>query len=332
MGSQRAYAHFDHLAHYNALSQGVGKYVVFEELDPEYTPPRQPTAIQFSVQDTNGQDTHNIYSMIEVYSATTGDRIKAFPWTKQDIGDFQVFYNFPDIGSYQIVLSISDTQPANMNTIDPPRSLLSSVAGCNCDRFLFNVHVSTDFGAIFDGTVMVAIILPLLVFGMAIGMAFRRRRKTGTFRTQPGDIVRYVITFTAIAAGMVHFAVYSSHASLRLEYSIFLIVAGGMQVTYGVFYTMLMLAGTNPKSSYPYARYRKTVFVNLFGLAGTAILIGLYTYSVIFPPPLSPNNQPEHVDLEGIMAKSLEAIVIVGIVYLMRVEKRRFETIVKEQA
>ena len=34
----------------------------------------------------------------------------------------------------------------------------------------------------------------------------------------------------AVGGGLVHFAVFSDHASLRLEYPIFLIVAGGMQV------------------------------------------------------------------------------------------------------
>ena len=332
MPAQKAFAHFEHFSHYNSLSQSVGKYLVYEALDPEYTPPNQPVAIQFSVQDSNGQDTHNIYTMVEVYNID-GDRVKAFPWTKQDIGDFQLFYNFPSIRSYQIVLSVADVQPPNANSIDPPRSLLSSSLGCSCDRFVFNVNISRDFGTVFNSSIIIAVVVPLGLIGASIGLAYKRRRKAGQFKTYPGDMLRYLITITAIAGGMIHFAVYSEHASLRIEYSIFLIVAGGMQVTYGVLYTMLTLVGAvSSGQTYPYKHYRKTVSVNLFGLIGSAILIGLYTYSVIFPPPLSPSNQPEHVDIEGIMAKSVEVFVVIGIVYLMRVEKKRYEALVKEHA
>jgi hypothetical protein len=70
--------------------------------------------------------------------------------------------------------------------------------------------------------------------------------------------------------------------------------------------------------------YRKTVALNLFGLIGTAVLIGLYIYAVTFPPPLSPNNRPEGVDVAGVLAKSTEVILVFGIVYLMRGEKKRF--------
>ena len=69
--------------------------------------------------------------------------------------------------------------------------------------------------------------------------------------------------------------------------------------------------------------YRKTVILNLFGLVGTSVLLGLYTYSVVLPPPLSPNSRPEDIDLGGILDKSLEVLLVIGIVYLMRWEKKK---------
>ena len=100
-----------------------------------------------------------------------------------------------------------------------------------------------------------------------------------------------------------------------------------MQIVYGVVYTLLVLTGevkakeTSVQAIREY--YNKTVGVNIFGLIGTGILLGLYTYAVIFPPPLSPNNQPEDVDAAGIIAKSIEVFTVIGILYLMRLEKRR---------
>lgn len=324
-----AYAHFDHLSHYNGRGGTSGQYYVHEALDPDYAAPGEPTAIMFSVQDHDGRDTYDIETMVEVY-ASSGDRLAAFPWTKQDVGDFQVFYTFPQVGSYQIVLSIADG-PVNSNGIDPPRRTLGSVSTCNCERVIFNVAISQGFGTIYTSTLAGAVFGSLGIFGAVLGVTYWSRRKSGRFVTAPGDLMRYAVMLAAIAGGLVHFAVYSGHASLRIEYSIFLIVAGGMQVTYGILYAMLMLNVAAGLQS-PRGHYRKTVAVNLFGLVGTAILLGLYAYSVTLPPPLSPTGQPEHVDVAGILAKSVEVFTVVGIVYLMLLEKRRLQAFLKEHA
>jgi hypothetical protein len=73
-------------------------------------------------------------------------------------------------------------------------------------------------------------------------------------------------------------------------------------------------------------RYRKTAILNMFGLIGSSVLLGLYLYSVIFPPPLSPNNVAEQVEVAGVLAKSTEAILVGGVVYLMVWERRRFKS------
>ncbi|HEX2557485.1 MAG TPA: hypothetical protein VHK86_04125, partial [Nitrososphaera sp.] len=71
-----AQAHFEHFSHYNNRGDGIGPYYAYEALDPEYAKPNEPVAIMFSVQDHDGHDTYNIVSMVEVYSAETGERLK----------------------------------------------------------------------------------------------------------------------------------------------------------------------------------------------------------------------------------------------------------------
>lgn len=63
--------------------------------------------------------------------------------------------------------------------------------------------------------------------------------------------------------------------------------------------------------------------VNLFGFAGTAILVGLYAYTIVLPAPLSPTNMPDRIEVAGVLAKSLEIFLLIGIIYIMREEKRR---------
>ena len=76
--------------------------------------------------------------------------------------------------------------------------------------------------------------------------------------------------------------------------------------------------------------YKKSVILNLFGLIGSSVLLGLYIYSVVLPPPLSPINRPEAVDVAGILDKSLEVVLIVGIMYLMWLEKKRITKLLVE--
>ncbi len=325
-----AYAHFEHLGHYNNRGGHIGPYYAYEALEPDYAGPNEPVAVMFSVQDREGRDTYNIHTMVEIYSATTGERLKAWPWTEQEIGDFELFYNFPEVGSYQIVLSVAkDGNSVNLNSIDPPRPTLSSTASCNCDRAIFNVSITKNFGTIWNVMMLVAISLPLSVVGAVLAWNYRRTIKSGMYQgSMRRDTIRYLIMLAAIAGGVVHLAVYAEHALLRLEYSVFLLVAAGMQIVYGVLYTLLTLAGVGANES-RHKYYQKKLAVNLFGLIGTGILLGLYAYSVILPPPLSPNDEPEDVDIAGILAKSIEVFTVIGIVYLMRIEKHQLTSQLK---
>ena len=329
-----AYAHFSHLAHYNTGGMGLGKYYINEQVDPEYSPPRQPTKISFSVQDTNGNDVYNIVAMVEIYLASTGERVNVYPWTKHDSGDFDLYYTFPQVGNYQIVISIanaaSQVSQVNLYGIDPPRSDLGDNSNCNCARAIFNVNVSNNFGNFFEGAVFAGVGGIIVIFGSVLGFTYKSRRKSALYpNLTKNEVLKYIILLLAVAAGIVHLVVYSEHGGLRIEYSIFLLTAGASQIAYSVLYVLLTLSGESiaGKSREPAkAYYRKTVIVNLFGLIGSSVLLGLYAYSVILPPPLSPNNIPEDIDLSGILDKSLEISLVIGIIYLMGSERRKLQS------
>jgi hypothetical protein len=367
-----AYAHFEHLTHYNTGGIGVGKYYVNEAVEPEYIRPGEPGKILFSIQDYNSNDVYNVDTMIEIYSDNTGERLKLYPWTHQAIGDFAVYYTFPNKGNYQIVLSIGNANSRYIssggdNNIadEPPRTTLGSTLNCNCDRGIFNISVSENFGAVFNTAIIGGIISIISVFGAVLGLTYRNRKKIsssiigsdyGQQYSRRGlvkeDILKYSVMLLAIAAGVIHISIFSEHGSLRIEYSIFLIAAGSSQVAYGILYVLLTLTESSSSNSSSKkmiikkgdgdnndnddiaeskeesakAYYRKSVIINLFGLAGSAVLLLLYIYAVTFPPPLSPNNKPEDVDFAGILDKSLELFLVVGIIQLMRWEKKKLQS------
>jgi hypothetical protein len=329
----RSYAHFGHLTHYNTGGLGIGKYYINEQVDPEYTAPGQPAKISFSIQDTQGKDIYNIVTMVEVYSESTGERSTVYPWTRYNTGDFSLYYVFPHTGNYQIVISIANNaQNVNLYGIEPARDLLSSNLNCNCYRAVFNVSISENFGNVFQGSVFAGIIALIVVFGLVLVFTYRSRKRLSRDihpSLTKNEIIKYSILLLAIAAGIVHLAVFSEHASLRIEYSIFLLAAGASQVAYSMLYVLLTITGESMAGQtrlYAKDYYRKSVIVNLFGLIGSSVLLALYTYSVIFIPPLSPNNGPEDVDVGGILDKSLEVALVIGIIYLMKAEKRKLQS------
>jgi hypothetical protein len=326
-----AYAHLSHLPHYNGGGIGLSKYYVNQATEPEYARPGNPAQIIFSIQDYKGYDVHNIITMIEVYSAITGERLTVYPWTQQDIGDFAVGYTFSKAGNYQIVVSISNdkanTRQTN-NGVDPPRSALGSTYNCNCERAVFTISVSKNFGDVFTLAIFAGILAMITVLGLVLWFVYKTRSKRLVIDSNRNQIVKYLIMLLALSAGVIHLAVFSEHGSLRIEYSIFLLAAGASQVAYSILYVLLTLTNESELGTrqLAFSYHRKTMLVNLFGLVGNLILLGLYLYAVILTPPLSPNNKPEDVDVSGILDKSIEVVLVVGIVYLMRWERKRLES------
>ena len=335
-----SYAHLSHLPHYNGFGAAIGKYYVDEALDPEFTPPLEPAQITFSIQDFSGNDVYNVYTMVEIYQDNTGQRIKAFPWTNENIGDFSLYYTFPSIGNYDIVLSIANDNNGNNHIgVDPPRSILTSNLNCDCDRGVFSISITKNFGNIFFTAIFAGIVGAMTVFGSVAAFSYKSRKKrtnnikNSTTVTDREILIRYSVMMLAIGAGIVHLAIYSEHGSLRIEYSIFLLAAASAQFAYGIVYVIMTLAtevDSIRSTGIAKLYYKKSVILNLFGLIGSSVLLGLYIYSVALPPPLSPINRPEAVDVAGILDKSLEVVLIIGIVYLMRLEKKRITKLLPE--
>ena len=328
-----SYAHLTHTPHYNGGSNrdGMGKYYPYMALDPEYATPYKPTQITFSIQDFDGKDVYNIETMVEIYEESTGERVKGFPWTLRDSGDYNLYYVFPQPGSYDIVLSVAnDNKMVNQNQLDPPRSILSSLTDCNCQRVIFNVTISDSWGLIRNSLLVISILIPLIVLGPVLGGIYLKRRKQRMYSRPEKETLKYIIMLLAIAGGLVHLAIFPEHGSLQIYYAIFLMAAAGAQIAYGILYILINFAEDpyegNDRSRI-LSQYRKKTALNLFGLIGTSILIGLYAYSVVVAPPLSPDNKAEIIDIAGIMAKSLEILLVIGIIYLMIWEKRRISKI-----
>lgn len=45
------FSHLEHFPHYNGGFSGVGKYYIFQGMEPDYPRPEEPAGIVFSIQD-----------------------------------------------------------------------------------------------------------------------------------------------------------------------------------------------------------------------------------------------------------------------------------------
>ncbi|MFZ0696901.1 MAG: hypothetical protein WAM88_07160 [Nitrososphaeraceae archaeon] len=354
-----AQAHLEHLPHYNAGESriGYGDYMSFMALDPDYGTIDYPTKITFSIQDFDGKDVYNVSTMVEIYDSVTGKRVHVFPWTFRDVGDFDFYYQFPKKRGYQIVLSIANAGEKSSfyssSIVEPSRSILNDISDCKCTRTVFNISIATTFGTIQNSLFFICIISPLILLGVVLTKNYYKkysRVKGRNYKVSLGicrenekskiegfgegrkQIIKYSLTLLALAGGIVHLVVFPEHGSLHVYYSIFLLAAAAGQIAYGVLYFLVMLS--KPFYEMPIehlqvikSTYQHSMAVNLFGFMGTAVLIGLYVYVVIYPPPLSPINQPEEIEIAGILSKSVEVALLIGIAFIIKWDRQAFKNI-----
>ncbi len=66
---------FAHLEHSSVGGQLIGKYHVMIGLDPQNPIPEKESKIIFSIQDLDGNDIHDIQTIVEIYENSLEKRI-----------------------------------------------------------------------------------------------------------------------------------------------------------------------------------------------------------------------------------------------------------------
>jgi hypothetical protein len=269
-------------------------------------------------------------------------------------GSYQIVLSIRD--NAEGTSSINYGESISGLSVEPPRSILGDISNCGCTRTIFNISIANTFGTIQNSLFLICIMSPLVLLGVVLSKNYykrkvmrKRRENNGSSDTSPDpwdnqnnvktgivdsagkkEFIKYTIMLLALAGGIVHLIVFPQHGSLHVYYSIFLLAAAGGQVAYGVLYFLVMLS--KPFYEMPIknggeirSTYLNNMAVNLFGFIGTAVLVGLYIYVLFFPPPLSPTNQPEEIDIAGILAKSLEVTLLIGIAFIIRWDRQEFQ-------
>ncbi len=282
-------AHLPHLTHYNGGSQLSGDYLIYLGTDPEYIRPGDQANLLISIQDTNGNDLHAVKAEVKILK--DDELVKDFPLFVYTTGDFKLAHTFSEAGTYQVEIDLYGSKE------------LPYSGGAATHAAPFNVFVSQWYGQLFNSVITVAIIAPLAVLGLALGL---RKPLTKYKRTSDKPaLFQYIAVLAAIAAGTLHVILFPDHSSESLYYGIFFLVAGSSQLSYGVLYMM----------------YRRKS-LNYIGLFGTIGIIGLYIYSITFPPPFHPTPLPEQAEVIGFAVKAIESLMLISIIYVIINERK----------
>lgn len=144
--------------------------------------------------------------------------------------------------------------------------------------------------------------------------------------------------FLTVGASIVHLAAYHIHAVSRLEYSIILSWATGAQLFYGIMYILLIFSEDKlsvkqgNKNFFSKGYYKKITVSNLVWMVDLYFSSSCIKTLLLFHLLCLPIQYPEDVDLAGVINKSLEVVLVIGIVYLMKTEKKSYRNSVKKFA
>jgi len=256
---------FAHLEHGSAGGQIIGKYNVILGLEPRTPIPEEPSKIIFSIQDLEGNDIQDVQTIVEIYEDSLKKRIFVDSWEQRELGDFEIFYTFEKNGIYQVVLNISENKVQESITAQQPS--LSGTLDCDCPRVVFNVSVSDYWFYLWNGIMVIAIVMVCTVFGIAFAMNYLKRKKGEKYVGTKQEVLKSFVMFLALAGGLIHMSIYIEHAQLRIEYSMFLLLASITQIGFGVlFLTVLIFESSSKIIKSVELDYRKNTMIYLFGL------------------------------------------------------------------
>ena len=178
---------FDHFSHYNGRGAASASTMSMKS-SSLITPTPGETTPSCSESRTTRRDTYNIETMCEVY-ASSGERWQAFPWTRQDGGDFQVLLHFS--ADRQLPDSAQHSRRTGKHERDRPRLGGRWQWGRrNCERDI-NVAISQGFGTIFKLDLAGAVLIARDLW-RACRMTYWSRRKAAGCDCA-GDTMRYVV-------------------------------------------------------------------------------------------------------------------------------------------
>ena len=148
----------------------------------------------------------------------------------------------------------------------------------------------------------------IFALGITMGLVSTLRYKSNNSKSTSIRIIIISIAILSMSAGITHLLLVQEHMEESFIWGISFLISGIAQIIYSIFIT-LVAEKLPPLNKW---------LLYFFGIAGNALLVGIFVMARLFTPPFSPEAAPiNELEPNGIITIIIEVFLTVLLAYLI---------------
>jgi uncharacterized membrane protein HdeD (DUF308 family) len=154
----------------------------------------------------------------------------------------------------------------------------------------------------------------VFALGITVGLVSALRYKSNNSKSTSIRIIIISIAILSMSAGIIHLLLIQEHMEESFVWGIFFLISGIAQIIYSIFIIKVAEKLSPLNNKWP---------LYYFGIAGNALLVGIFVMVRLFTPPFSSEAAPiNELEPNGIVTIITEIFLIVLLAYLIKSSSR----------
>ena len=154
----------------------------------------------------------------------------------------------------------------------------------------------------------------IFALGITVGLVSILRYKSNNSKSTSIRIIIISIAILSMSAGIIHLLLIQEHMEESFVWGIFFLISGIAQIIYSIFIIIVSEKLSPLNNKWP---------LYYFGIAGNALLVGIFVMARLFTPPFSSEAAPiNELAPNGIVTIITEIFLIVLLAYLIKSSSR----------
>ena len=154
----------------------------------------------------------------------------------------------------------------------------------------------------------------VFALGITLGLVSTLRYKSNNSKSTSIRIIIISIAILSMSAGIIHLLLIQEHMEESFIWGIFFLISGIAQIIYSIFIIIVSEKLSPLNNKWP---------LYYFGIAGNALLVGIFVMVRLFTPPFSSEAAPiNELEPNGIVTIITEIFLIVLLAYLIKSSSR----------
>jgi biotin transporter BioY len=154
----------------------------------------------------------------------------------------------------------------------------------------------------------------VFALGITVGLVSTLRYKSNNSKSTSIRIIIISIAILSMSAGIIHLLLIQEHMEESFIWGIFFLISGIAQIIYSIIIIIVAEKLSPLNNKWP---------LYYFGIAGNALLVGIFVMARLFTPPFSSEAAPiNELEPNGIVTIITEIFLIVLLAYLIKSSSR----------